>query len=60
MIYSIKDDFVGVIVMSQRPNLGVRTQSTLYDIKFYLKSPVFHLHSVTLELRISIDEARDI
>jgi hypothetical protein len=30
-IYSIKDDFVGMIGMSQRPSLGVRTQSTLYD-----------------------------
>lgn len=52
-IYSIKDVFVEMIGMSQRPNHGVRTRSTLYDHRF-LKSLVPRLHSVTLELGISI------
>jgi hypothetical protein len=59
-IYSIKDDFVGMIGMSQRPSLGVRTQSNFTTGNSYLNSPVFYLDSVTPELGISIDEARDI
>jgi hypothetical protein len=55
-VYSIKDEVVEMIGMSQRPSFGVMTKSTTYDRQ--LLSP--KSSAVLLELYTSIDEAGDI
>jgi hypothetical protein len=58
-IYSIKDDLAGMIGMSQRPSLGVRTQSTLHDHHLLSQKSSVPLALGNIRI-ISIDEARDI